>query len=103
MPEEARRAALARFGDLARADALCRGLGVRRDRTMNRRQYLSELRQDLTFGARQLLKNPGFAIVTTLTLALGIGGTAAIFSVVNAVVLKPLPVREPQQLVRVWE
>jgi putative ABC transport system permease protein len=102
-PEEARRAALARFGDVARADALCRDLGARRDRTMNRRQYLSELRQDLTFAARQLAKHPGFAIVTTLTLALGIGGTAAIFSVVNAVVLQPLPVREPQQLVRVWE
>jgi len=100
-PEAARRAALARFGSVTRTTVQCRDLALRRDRTMDRRQYLSELRQDATFAARQLLKNPGFAVVTTLTLALGIGGTAAIFSVVNAVVLKPLPVREPQQLVRV--
>jgi len=100
-PEDARRAALARFGDMARANAICRTIGVRRDRVMHRREYFSELRQDLAFAARQLLKNPGFAVVATLTLALGIGGTAAIFSVVNAVVLRPLPLPEPDRLVAV--
>jgi putative ABC transport system permease protein len=102
-PEEARGAALARFGDVARANARCRDLGVRRDRTMDRRQYLTEFRQDLTFAARQLFKQPGFAIVATLTLALGIGATAAIFSVVHAVVLQPVAVPEPERLVDVVE
>jgi putative ABC transport system permease protein len=102
-PDEARLAALARFGDVARANALCRELGGRRDRSMSRQQYLSELRQDITFASRQLLRNLGFAIIATLTLALGIGGTAAIFSVVNAVILKPLPLREPARIVRIWE
>jgi putative ABC transport system permease protein len=68
---------------------------------MHRREYLSELRQDLTFAARQLLKHPGFSFIAIFTLALGIGGTAAIFSVVNAVVLRPLPLRDPDRLVSV--
>jgi putative ABC transport system permease protein len=102
-PEEARRTALARFGDLDRTRTQCEQLGYQRDRTMRRHQYLSELRQDLTFAIRQLLKNPGFTIVATLTLALGIGATAAIFSVVHAVVLRPLAVPEPERLVVVSE
>jgi predicted permease len=58
---------------------------------------------DLKFAFRQLLKNPGFAVVAVLTLALGIGATTAIFSVVNGVMLKGLPYRQPEQLVRVFE
>lgn len=102
-PEEARRAALARFGDLERAQALCRELGKQRDRTMRRHQYFSEFRHDLAFAVRQLFRNRGFAIVATLTLALGIGAAASIFSVVHAVVLRPLAVAEPQRLLQLYE
>ena len=70
---------------------------------MRRATYVSELRQDLAFAARQLTKNPGFAAVAILTLALGIGATTAIFSAVYAVVLQPLPLRDPSRLLVVGE
>lgn len=65
--------------------------------------WLEQFRQDVRFAFRTLAKSKGFTVVAILTLALGIGGTTTIFSVVNATILKPLPYENPGQLVQVFE
>ena len=64
---------------------------------------MDQLGKDIRFGFRMIRKSPGFAVAAILTLALGIGGTTAIFSFVDAVLLKPLPFRGADQIVNVWE
>src|SRR5262247_3956154 len=63
---------------------------------------MSTFLQDLKFGVRLLVKSPGFTLIAALSLALGIGANTTIFTLINAVLLNPLPVEDPSQLVSVW-
>jgi putative ABC transport system permease protein len=94
-PDEARRQALLKFG----------GLEVTRERTWDqiRPALVEDTFRDIRHGCRVLQRSPGFAAAALVTLALGIGATSAIFSVVRTVMLEPLPYRDPDRLVTVWE
>jgi hypothetical protein len=67
------------------------------------KRWEDEMIQDIRFGIRVLLKQPGFTLIAVLTLALGIGACTAIFSVVHTVLLKPLPFAEQERLVALWK
>lgn len=100
--DDARRAATERFGDVAGVGSALRDHDRRRERSRHRKEFMSDLSNDVRFGLRSFLRAPGFTAVALITLALGIGATTAIFSVVNAVILEPLPYPEPNGLVQVW-
>jgi len=89
-PEEAAQAARKRFGNFQAVREECReNRGI---------LWLENLLSDISYGARQLRKNPGFAAVAALTLALGIGANTAIFSIADRLLVRPLPVSRPEQL-----
>ena len=96
LPEpEARRRALVALGGMSQTRE--------RYRDRSRVQWIDELAQDVKFSLRVLLKDRGFTLTAVIVLALGIGANATIFSVVDALVLRPLPFHEPDRLTMIWE
>src|SRR4051812_26343575 len=101
-PDDARRAAAEAFGDVSTVDARLRADRAARNRDRERRDRWQELSADVGFALRTLRKNLGFTAAALATLALGIGATTAVFTVVNGVLLRPLPYPEPSRLAMIW-
>ncbi len=99
--DAARREALRQFGDVDAVRRDCVSFDEERERTMRRRNYSEELRQDIAYATRTLRRNIGFSLVVVLTLALGIGANTAIFTLIDAVLLRQLDVAHPEQLVAI--
>lgn len=102
-PAQARRAAEDAFGDPERVRRAC--IRIQRRRRMRTATFgaVAGLGQDVRVAVRALVRRPGFAAVAILTIGLGVGANTALFSVVDAVLLEPLPFAEPDRLVQVWE
>src|SRR3954469_20018936 len=94
--------ALRRFGDVDDLRDYCVAMEISHMRRVEYRERLETIGQDFRFAFRQLRKSPSFAFLATLTLALGVGATTAIFSVVNGVIMRPLPFPQSEQMVRVY-
>jgi predicted permease len=102
-PAAARALAIKKMGDVATVRRECVDLGRKRDREMSITLWLEELRDDVRFAFRQLRSAPVFTLIAATTLALGIGANSAIFALVDATLLRPLPYASPDRLVTMWE
>jgi len=100
--DEALREARRQFGDVAAIEAECRDERLARARERGRREWWRGITMDLRYALRSLRTNAGFTLAGVLTLGLGIGAAAAVFTVVDGVLLRPLPYKDPSRLTMVW-
>src|SRR5687768_6584978 len=91
------------FGDIEAARRSLRSADLRHERRLQLGERLSGFAKDVRFGARTLRRSPGFTAIATITLAVGVGASTAIFSTVNGVLLRPLPFTDPDRIVTVWQ
>ncbi|PYV31290.1 MAG: hypothetical protein DMG09_26070, partial [Acidobacteria bacterium] len=89
-PEEARYAALRTFGGVEQIKERCRDT--------HRFRFIEDFRQDVCYGFRMLLRNPGFSAASVFSLALGIGANTAVFGLIDTLIFRPFPVRDPNDL-----
>ncbi|MGI9626598.1 MAG: ADOP family duplicated permease, partial [Longimicrobiales bacterium] len=100
--EEAQAAAAARFGDVERVGDDMEELMEKKERAAHQSDVIGDLRHDVAYAWRQVLRAPGFSLVAILTIALAIGASTSVFSVVDGVMLRPLPYEDPDELVMIW-
>ncbi len=98
----AREQAIREFGNVAAIRHECRRIGRSKQRRMRLTEFSDTVRQDAAFALRQFLRNPAFSLLAVVTLGLGIGATTSVFSVVNGILLRPLPFPDSDRLVRLY-